>query len=234
VTLTFFKWPTPTKDLTTALSNSPYENQNPLEVLELRKQELAHEAAKSNPKPDNYKPKTIILGLVIPPGYVCTSKPFIFLDCKKPNPTGKPDTSHWYCDMYGVNRGRCQHVSSENKVIDDLLVLQEWDGLSMADKFPKAPAGKRWQIDYRGKQKRLCSLNHTCGRWKAYKPDEFNCTIISSDAYCYNESNDFKRNCTLESDDRWKCKNWYYGKGEKTALAFEIWLDRPEQKIPNY
>lgn len=125
-------------------------------------------------------------------------------------------------------------MTSENKVIDDLLVLQEWDGLSMAEGFPKAPTDKNWQIDYRGHQKRLCEKSHTCGRWKKYKPDWFNCTIIASDAYCYNDSNDFKRNCSLERDDRWKCKNWFYVKGESTELAFEIYLDRPDQKVPDY
>lgn len=206
---------------------------NPLEVSEMRREDLGHK--KKTKKNTEYSKDTKIVkeifGLQIPNNFECDIHPYLFQECREKDWKSKNDKTKYLCDLFGLNRGRCEHIDVNENFIDQTTLFQEVNQISMTYKYPISPTkGKNWQIDFRGYQKRLCS-KWSCSKWIKHRPDKFNCTIILENAFCYNEALDIKRDCS-KKNNKWVCYNWFFYQEKKLGLAFHANLGSPAQAWP--
>ena len=206
---------------------------NPQQVSEMKEEDTRHLLKKLNLKKKDVNMVKHIYGLQIPDKFECTKDPYLFLECRIKDWKSKQDKTKYLCDLFGENRGRCQHVDENDAYIDQMTLIQELNRLSIVHNWPVSPEiGKHWQIDFGGYKKRLCK-KWTCSEWHKYRPDKFNCTIIQKHAFCYNESLDMKRDCTQGSQG-WNCKNYFYENERKLELAFNCILGNPDQPWPKF
>lgn len=152
------------------------------------------------------------MGLQIPEGLVCDTKPGIYLDCWWQDWWDTRNVTRYYCDVWGPYRGFCVHINEAGLILDyNSLKLQESkNGMSASCEAPKKGQDEVYCYNYEKYQRRSCNiveLSKCDSEWEPWRVNNWgNCSYEDTDKICTNEPKTSYRKCHVFNGDYWECK----------------------------